>query len=110
MYYQLRTKDGGVHDFSRGILVDQQGNVQNLLRSQVSLEPLRYWHAADGTSYPVDWRLRVDNLAIDIEVRAALDDQLMDHTVHYWEGAVDVSGSHRGRGYLELSGYAGNPG
>ena len=30
-------------------------------------------------------------------------------TVQYWEGAVDVSGSHAGRGYLELSGYAGNP-
>jgi predicted secreted hydrolase len=29
----------------------------------------------------------------------------MDHSVRYWEGAVRVSGSHRGRGYLELSGY-----
>ena len=36
-------------------------------------------------------------------------DQLMDHSVRYWEGAVEVSGSHRGKGYLELSGYTGNP-
>ena len=38
--------------------------------------------------------------------QAALDDQLMQHSVRYWEGAVQVSGSETGRGYLELSGYA----
>ncbi len=46
---------------------------------------------------------------MDIEVQALFDDQLMDHSVRYWEGAVEVSGSHHGSGYLELSGYAGNP-
>jgi predicted secreted hydrolase len=73
------------------------------------LTPLRYWQADDGTAYPVEWRLRVPGLELDLSVQASLDDQLMDHTVQYWEGAVDVSGSHAGRGYLELSGYAGNP-
>jgi predicted secreted hydrolase len=29
----------------------------------------------------------------------------MDDAVRYWEGAVDVTGSHTGKGYLELSGY-----
>ena len=47
-------------------------------------------------------------LALDLEVQALLDDQLMDHSVHYWEGAVEVSGSHAGRGYLEMTGYRGN--
>jgi predicted secreted hydrolase len=109
MFYQLRTRQGGVHAFSRGTLVDADGSVHRLLPEQVRLTPERYWQADDGTRYPVDWRLRVADYGLDLEVQAALDDQLMDHTVHYWEGAVDVSGSHRGLGYLELSGYAGTP-
>ncbi len=51
------------------------------------------------------WRLQVAEAGLDLEVQALLDEQLMDHSVRYWEGAVAVSGSHRGSGYLELSGY-----
>lgn len=109
MFYQLRTREGKMHAFSRGVLVDKDGSVHNLSPDKVTLTPLREWQADDGTAYPVEWRLQVPGLELDLEVQAALDDQLMDHTVQYWEGAVDVSGSHRGRGYLELSGYAGSP-
>jgi predicted secreted hydrolase len=107
MFYQLRTKQGGVHSFSRGSLVEADGSVHSLLPEQVMLTPLRYWQANDGTRYPIEWRLQVVEFQLDLEVTALLDDQLMDHSVHYWEGAVEVSGSHHGHGYLELSGYAG---
>ena len=109
MYYQLRNRQGGMHAFSRGTLVEADGGVRTLLPRQVQLTPLRHWQARDGTRYPVSWRLQVPELELDLEVQALLDDQLMDHSVQYWEGAVEVSGSHRGKGYLELSGYAGNP-
>jgi predicted secreted hydrolase len=109
MFYQLRTREGEMHAFSRGVLVEKDGGVHELSPEQVTLTPLRYWQADDGTAYPVEWRLQVPGLELDLAVQASLDDQLMDHTVQYWEGAVDVSGSHAGRGYLELSGYAGNP-
>lgn len=109
MYYQLCTKQGGVHAFSRGTLVDKDGSVHSLLPSQVKLTSLRDWQAADGARYPVGWRLQVADYGLDLDVQAALDDQLMEHSVRYWEGAVDISGSHRGKGYLELSGYSGMP-
>lgn len=105
MYYQLRNRQGGTHPFSRGTLVDNDGRVHSLLPEQVRLKPLRYWQTGDGTRYPVGWRLQAPEYGLDLEVNAAIDDQLMDHSVRYWEGAVEVSGSHRGRGYLELSGY-----
>lgn len=107
MYYQLRNRHGGIHAFSRGSLVEKDGAVHTLLPDQVRLTPLRYWQAGDGARYPVSWRLQVAGYQLDLEVQALLDDQLMDHSVRYWEGAVEVSGSHRGSGYLELSGYAG---
>lgn len=108
MYYQLRNRQGGMHAFSRGSLVETDGSVRALLPDQVRLTPLRHWQAEDGTRYPTRWRLQVPGLELDLVVKALLDDQLMDHSVRYWEGAVEVSGSHAGRGYLELSGYAGN--
>ena len=105
MFYQLRDKQGRVHPFSRGSLVKADGSSQPLLPDAVRLTPLRHWQAEDGTRYPVAWRLQVAEVGLDLEVQALLDEQLMDHSVRYWEGAVGVSGSHRGSGYLELSGY-----
>ena len=110
MFYQLRNKQGGMHPFSRGSIVNEDGDVLTLLPDQVELTPLRHWQSRDGTHYPVGWRLQVTELDLDLEVHALLDDQLVDHSVHYWEGAVEVSGSHPGKGYLELSGYAENSG
>ncbi len=109
MFYRLRDREGGAHPFSRGSLVERDGSVHSLLPDQVELTPLRHWRAEDGARYPVGWRLQVAEHQLDLEVQALLDDQLMDHSVRYWEGAVDVSGSQRGAGYLELSGYAGEP-
>jgi predicted secreted hydrolase len=105
MYYRLRDRQGRAHPYSRGSLVEKDGSVRALRPDQVKLTPLRDWQAGDGARYPVDWRLQVPDYGLDIEVKALLDDQLMDHSVRYWEGAVGVSGSQRGRGYLELSGY-----
>ena len=71
-------------------IVQQDGSVRPLLPEQVRLTPLDVWQAEDATRYPVDWRLQVPELQLDLEVKAVLDNQLMDHSVHYWEGAVDV--------------------
>lgn len=105
MFYQLRDTQGRPHAFSRGSLVQADGSSRALPADAVRLTPLRHWRAEDGSRYPVAWRLQVAEEGLDLEVRALLDDQLMDHSVRYWEGAVQVSGSHRGSGYLELSGY-----
>jgi predicted secreted hydrolase len=50
---------------------------------------------------------------LQLDVQPVMDDQELRTTVLYWEGAVDVSGKRNGkklggRGYVELTGYAGN--
>ena len=105
MFYRLRDKQGRTHPFSRGSLVQADGSSHALLPDAVELKPLRHWQAEDGARYPVAWRLQIAEYGLDLEVQALLDDQLMQHSVHYWEGAVRVSGSHSGSGYLELTGY-----
>ncbi len=69
MYYQLRNKQGGVHAFSCGNLVERDGSVHTLLPDQVKLTPLRCWQAVDGARYPVGWRLQVAEYGLDLRWR-----------------------------------------
>lgn len=106
MFYRMRGTDGRAQRFSKGVLVRPDGSQRRLGVDDVVLEPRRAWETADGVPYPVAWRLAIPTADIDLAVEAAFDDQEMGLTVRYWEGAVRVTGSHRGVGYLELSGYA----
>jgi len=105
MFYRMRGKDGQAQRFSRGVLVGPDGVVSQLLHNGTELDPVRYWTSDQGVRYPVAWNLRAPEQGLDLRIDAAFDAQEMPLTVRYWEGAVTVDGSHRGVGYLELSGY-----
>ena len=80
---------------------------------EVTWTPLRRWTSgASGATYPVDWR--VDTPAGRFTVQALLDAQELDSRAStgaiYWEGLcrlLDAQGREVGRGYLEMTGYAG---
>ncbi len=106
MFYRMRGVDGRAQPFSQGVLVEPDGSTHRLTLNDVQATPTRTWHDAEGVAYPVGWRLRLPQFGMELDVQAAFDAQTMQHAVRYWEGAVVVSGSHAGVGYLELSGYA----
>jgi len=50
----------------------------------------------------------VPSLGIDIRTGTRLPQQeVASKQNRYWEGAVDISGTHHGSGYVEMTGYAG---
>ena len=54
------------------------------------------------------WRITIPSLKLKMECAAAIPDQelVADHGgPTYWEGAVAYTGSARGVGYLEMTGY-----
>ncbi len=106
MIYQLRQSDGGKDPLSKGSLVSASGEKRHLPSTAYTLEPLATWDSPRGGAYPTRWRVRVPAEGIDLTVEAAMQDQELPVSVRYWEGAVDVSGSARGVGYLEMTGYA----
>jgi len=106
MFYRMRDQQGAAQSFSNGVLVGVDGSVIPLSLDDVRLDVLRQWQSPDQVSYPLSWRLQIARQHIDLRIDAAFEDQEMRHTVRYWEGAVTVSGSHAGVGYMELSGYA----
>lgn len=109
MYYQLRQRDGGVDPHSRGSARLPDGRQVDLPATAVRLRPLEHWTSPQGARYPVAWSLELLPLGRALEVRARFPEQLMDLSVRYWEGAVEVreagGGQELGRGYLEMTGY-----
>jgi predicted secreted hydrolase len=116
MYYQLRNRDGTADPYSKGVLVDPEGNALPLDPSNILLEVLDDWESpVDGVRYPSRWNLSVPSQAVNLEVVPLISDQELNLTFRYWEGAVRVSGTRdgapvQGRGYVELTGYTGSPG
>lgn len=93
-----RTPGGAAHSFGPG---------------EVHFEPQRHWTSpASGATYPVQWQLRTP--VGNHTVAALLDAQELDSRgstgAIYWEGLSelrDAEGRRVGRGYLEMTGYAG---
>ena len=108
MLYRLRLADGSTDPASSGTLVDASGAIRHLPNDAFQMTATSFWK-----NYPIGWRVAVPDLALQFEVRAALENQeLALQPLAYWEGAVAISGTREGRpvsgrGYLELTGYAG---
>ena len=109
MYFQIRRSDGSVEPVSGGTLVDRSGGTTRLALDQVELDVEATWTSPrSGAVYPAQWRLAAPEQGLELEVRPLLADQEMETSFVYWEGAVEVSGTSSGRGYVELTGYAGS--
>jgi predicted secreted hydrolase len=113
MFYVLRDSNGKPHEYSSGTWIDAAGVPHRLSRDDVIIEVTDYWQSEGGGRYPSGWNVDVPARDIEIRVVPVMKDQELVTTVRYWEGAVDVTGTSgnetiRGRGYVELTGYAGN--
>ena len=119
MVYVLRRRDGSRDPHSAGTFVDASGKAAALRRGDFRLVAGRKWRSpSSGAAYPVEWWIEAPLVGLDLQVRAAVDAQELrtgeSTGVTYWEGAVAATGSRdgrpvRGRGYLEMTGYAGAP-
>jgi predicted secreted hydrolase len=95
---------GGSGDFTSGTWIAADGTPAPLAPGKLEAEPLD-WHEVAGREVPVVWRLRLAERGLDVTLRALNPGAWMATSVPYWEGPVDIEGSHRGRGYLEMTGY-----
>jgi predicted secreted hydrolase len=105
MLFELRRKDGSIDAYSSGTFIDAAGQGHHLRRGDFAMTPLAKWG-----KYPVEWRIQIPSLHIDLTCRAVLQDQELKAPgggQKYWEGAVDFTGSQTGVGYLEMTGYDG---
>ncbi len=105
MVYEMRRDDGTSSPFSVGVWIDGE-SVHRLSCDHFQLTVLDSWRSSiTGIEYPSRWKIEVPSHALSVEVVPVLADQELRLSTLYWEGAVDVSGSRNGWGYVELVGY-----
>jgi predicted secreted hydrolase len=117
MLYRMRLESGEVEPSSSGTWIAPDGTTTHLRVSDFQMTPIAFWKSkASGAQYPVGWRVALPGQRAEFTLRAALEDQeLKLGPITYWEGAIDATGTRdgkasKGRGYLELTGYAGRLG
>ncbi|MEP7207467.1 MAG: carotenoid 1,2-hydratase [Casimicrobiaceae bacterium] len=111
MAFVMRREDGGAL-WAGGSVRDAAGNTRVLAPSDVRFVPRRTWTSPrTGARYPVAVSVVVAGVTYALD--PLFDDQELDARrstgIIYWEGAVRArrDGAEVGRGYLELTGYAG---
>jgi len=111
MVYRLRTVDGGSSPYSGGSLVGIDGARTPLDATDLSLRALDYWTSpTTGVRYPIAWRLAITSASLELTIKPYLDDQELNLSVRYWEGAIRATGAGStgavtAQGYMELAGY-----
>jgi predicted secreted hydrolase len=117
MLYRMRLAAGGVEPSSSGTWIAPDGTATHLKASDFQMSPISFWKSkTTGGDYPIGWRIVLPSQQTEFTIKAALEDQeLKLGAITYWEGAIDTIGTHeskpvKGRGYLELTGYAGTLG
>jgi len=111
MYYRLRRKDGQQDSNSSGSFVLADNSKIPLKDHDVTIKTLNTWKSPHSKiTYPSRWRLAVPGQNLEVEIVPLINDQELNVSYRYWEGAVTVNGTKNGKpisgqGYVELAGY-----
>ncbi|WP_431299449.1 lipocalin-like domain-containing protein [Tabrizicola sp. BL-A-41-H6] len=90
--------------FTSGTWIAADGTPIPLAPGALKAEPLATARVA-GRDIPIQWRLTLPDRGLDVTLAALTPQAWMATSVPYWEGPIRFSGSHSGRGYLEMTGY-----
>ena len=114
MLYRMRLENGEVEPSSSGTWIAPDGTTTHLRASDFQMSPTAFWKSKDsGGQYPIGWRISLPGQRAEFTVRPALEDQELKLGSDNLLGrAIDATGTRdgkamKGRGYLELTGYAG---
>ena len=102
MGFLLRQTDGGSYSSATWIAPD--GTTEAFADGAFTAQPLET-SPTSGPEVPTTWAVQLPAKDVDVTVTAINSDAWMTTAVAYWEGPVTIAGSHRGRGYLEMTGY-----
>jgi predicted secreted hydrolase len=102
MLFRLRQKDGS-HYFA-GNWITADGKSVQLASDSIAMAPMAVTAVA-GHKIPTSWGITIASRGLKIETKPLNAQSWMATKFAYWEGPVRFIGSHRGVGYLEMTGY-----
>jgi predicted secreted hydrolase len=107
MMFRLRGQTEKQHFYSaKRMFADGSGRNINSKDNpdDISMQPTKWQQTALG-KHPIAWRINIKSEAINITTQALNPNSDMLVSTSYWEGPINIAGSHQGHGYMELTGY-----
>jgi predicted secreted hydrolase len=106
MFFHIRREDGSVEPVSGGTIIYPDGSTRRLALDEVQVSKQSTWTSPkSNATYPAGWTFTVPSEGIDLRITPLLNDQELQVSFTYWEGAVKIEGTQSGYGYIELTGY-----
>ncbi len=102
MLYRMRQSDG--RHYTSGKLISPDGKQTPLANDAIAMTPKGTTDIA-GRKIPTAWHVAIPSLDLAIDCVPLNPKSWMGTSFAYWEGPISFAGSHRGVGYLELTGY-----
>ncbi|MEM8591021.1 MAG: lipocalin-like domain-containing protein [Pseudomonadota bacterium] len=102
MAFELRDSENA--DYQAGSWIEPDGTVTPLGPGDFDAEPLARTEV-QGRDIPTRWAFSYPAQGIDLTVEAINPAAWNDLAFSYWEGPIRFEGSHKGTGYLEMTGY-----
>ena len=102
MLFRLRQTDG--NNYRSGNWIASDGKTEQIASADIDMTPGNLAEV-EGRKVPTTWRIAIPRRGLSIECNALNSRSWMGTSFPYWEGPIAFRGSHRGVGYLEMTGY-----
>ena len=102
MLFRVRQTDG--NHYGSGNWIPPDGKTVQLASADIVMTPKSVSEIA-GRKIPTAWHIAIPRLALAIDCVALNKSSWMGTSFPYWEGPISFAGSHKGVGYLEMTGY-----
>jgi predicted secreted hydrolase len=102
MLFRLRQTSG--ENYLSGNWIDLDGHSTQIAVADIDMTPTTTT-AIGERKLPTSWRIAIASRRLKIESTPLNAKSWMATSFPYWEGPISFAGSHRGVGYLEMTGY-----
>jgi predicted secreted hydrolase len=102
MLYRMRQQQGA--PYLTGTWINADGSTEPLASEDIVLAPT-HTTRVQGHDMPTRWQVTIPGKGVDISTQALNPTAWMDLRIPYWEGPITLTGTHKGVGYLEMTGY-----
>ncbi len=99
----FRVEEAKERYYYSGTWIYADGRHIKINPEDISLQPNQ---APSSAKVPkTDWRIKIDSFGVDLTIKPLNKNSFMNTLFPYWEGPIKSSGSHKGNGYLEITGF-----
>ncbi len=109
MVYKVTLTKTGEEILGGSLLREGESSI-SLSQDQIQLEPARYWDSPrTKKQYALEWNVKIPDYGYDLNLSTPISNQELTIRfapfvkLNYWEGMIDITGSHSGIGFMELT-------